>query len=303
MKREIISVLAISCLMLCPLAVRSQEREQHQAAPVVGPPNGSLVIGGGGSRDSEIRERFLELAGGSDAPIVVIPTAGSRKEYDAYNSNLAGWNAAGATNLSMLHTTDPAVANTDEFVEPIRKARGVWFNGGKQWRLADAYLNTKVHAELWALLGRGGVIGGSSAGAMIQGSYLARGDTSTNAIMMGDHQHGFGFLPNTAIDSHLLRLNRQFDLLEIIQAKPELLGIGIDENTALVVQGDRFEVIGQSYVAIYDAGTWVEGGPGGKGGPFYLLAPGDRFHLKTREPFRPTTAERPLDRIKKKERR
>ena len=114
----------------------------------------------------------------------------------------------------------------------------VWFTGGRQWRLADSYLGTKVEEELWALLGRGGVIGGSSAGATIQGSYLARGDTKTNTIMMGDHDEGFGFLKNTAIDQHLLRRNRQFDLIEIIEAWPELLGIGIDENTAIVVQGD-----------------------------------------------------------------
>ena len=88
------------------------------------------------------------------------------------------------------------------------------------------------------------VIGGSSAGATIQGSYLARGDAKTNTIMMGDHEEGFGFLKNAAIDQHLLRRNRQFDLLEVIRARPELLGIGIDEDTAIVVdrrplRGDR----------------------------------------------------------------
>lgn len=299
MTKALIRGWAISGVALCVLALPAQNREQEQAVPEVGPPNGSLVIVGGGMRDPAIRERFLQLAGGPDAPIVVIPTAGGGKKYDAYNSSLPDWKAAGVTNLTVLHTTDPAVANTGRFVEPIRDARGVWFNGGRQWRLADAYLNTKVHEELWALLERGGVIGGSSAGATIQGSYLARGDTSGNAIMQGDHEQGLGFLKNTAIDQHLLPRNRQFDLLEIIKARPELLGIGIDEDTAIVVQGDRFEVIGQSYVAIYDAGSRIEGGPGGPGGPFYFLAPGDRFNLKTREAFRPATTERPLDRVKK----
>lgn len=262
------------------------------AAQEVGPANGALVIVGGGMRDTTIVDQFLELAGGTDAPIVVIPTAGGGDDYDQYWAGLRQFKAAGATHLTVLHTYDSAVANTEEFVRPITEARGVWFSGGRQWRLADAYLGTRVHEELWALLARGGVIGGSSAGATIQGSYLARGDTKTNTIMMGDHEMGLGFLKKSAIDQHLLRRNRQFDLIEIIQAHPGLLGIGIDENTAIVVRGDRFEVVGQGYVAIYDHNRRLD-----SGGLFYFLAPGDRFDLRTREAFRMTTAQQPIGRL------
>jgi cyanophycinase len=268
---------------LIPFGIWAQE---------VGPPSGALVIVGGGMRDQAIVERFLNLAGGPDAPIVVIPTAGGAEEYDQYWQGLLQFKAAGATNLTVLHTTDRTEADTDEFAQPIREARGVWFSGGRQWRLADSYLHTKVHQELWALLERGGVIGGSSAGATIQGSYLARGDTKTNTIMMGDHEEGMGFLKNTAIDQHLLRRNRQFDLIEIIEAHPDLLGIGLDENTAIVVQGDRFEVIGQSYVAVYDHNRQLD-----SGGLFYFLAPGNRFNLATREAFTIGTRQEPIDRI------
>lgn len=261
----------------------------------VGPDNGSLVIVGGALQDPEIWARFVELAGGPDAPIVVIPTAGGAEHYDQYYPGLRGLRGAGAENLTVLHTTDPAVADTDEFVAPLLEARGVWFPGGRQWRLADSYLNTKVHDALWAVLARGGVIGGSSAGATIQGSYLARGDTDSNSVMMGDHEVGFGFLKDVAIDQHLLRRNRQFDLLEVVQAKPELLGIGIDENTAIVVQGDRFDVMGQGYVAIYDAQRQID-----TGGRFYFLAPGDRYDLNARDAARPATDPRPLDRVEKK---
>ena len=179
-------------------------------------------------------------------------------------------------------------------MQPLLEARGVWFPGGRQWRLADAYLGTKVHDELWALLGRGGVIGGSSAGAPLQGSYLARGDTATNTVMMGDHEVGLGFLRNVAIDQHLLRRNRQFDLLEVITAHPELLGIGLDENTGIIVQGDEFEVIGASYVVIYDAERQLD-----SGGQFYFLAPGDRYNLKAREAARPRQLASPIDRVVK----
>jgi len=264
-------------------------------AQEIGPANGSLVIAGGAVRGDVIIKRFLDLAGGADVPIVVIPTAGGGETYDQYWRGLRQFKAAGATDLTVLHTKDPKVANTVEFVNIIKKARGVWFSGGRQWRLADSYLNTKVHDELWNLLERGGVIGGSSAGATIQGSYLARGDSKTNTIMMGDHEEGLGFLKNTAIDQHLLRRNRQFDLIEIIKAHPELLGIGLDENTAIVVRGDQFEVIGQSFVAIYDHNRSID-----SGGLFYFLAPGDRFNLKTREAVRPRTDRQPIERVVKK---
>ncbi len=243
------------------------------AAQTAGPPSGSLVVVGGALEDPKIWGRFIDLAGGPEAPVIVIPTAGGEKDYPADWSALDRIRAAGLRNISLLHTYDREEANTKEFVAPIREAQGVWFTGGRQWRLADAYLGTLVEQELKALLERGGVIGGSSAGATIQGSYLARGDTKTNTIMMGDHEEGFGLIRNVAIDQHLLRRNRQFDLLEIVRAKPDLLGIGLDEDTAIIVEGDAFEVVGRSYVAIYDAGTEQD---------FVLLAPGDKFDLASR---------------------
>ena len=181
-------------------------------AQEVGPARGSLVIVGGAMRDPAILDRFVELAGGPDAPIVVIPTAGGGEAYDQYYMGLRAFREAGATDLTVLHTTDREEANSEAFVEALRHARGVWFPGGRQWRLADAYLDTRVHDELRGVLDRGGVVGGSSAGATILGSYLARGDTASNTVMMGDHQVGFGFLRGVAIDQHLLRRNRQFDL-------------------------------------------------------------------------------------------
>jgi cyanophycinase len=280
--------LAVSFLLAAALPLGAQE---------VGPARGALVIVGGGRLDQPIWERFLALAGGPDAPIVVIPTAGGGDGYDQYWGGLAPLREAGATRLTVLHTTDRAEANTDAFVRPLREARGVWFPGGRQWRLADAYLHTRVHEELRALLDRGGVIGGTSAGATIQGSYLARGDTRTNTIMMGDHEEGMAFLRNVAIDQHLLRRNRHFDLLAVVTAHPELLGIGIDENTAIVVQGDRFEVMGAGYIAIYDSEHQLD-----SGGRFYFLAPGDRFDLKTRQAERAATSWEPLERVERRPR-
>lgn len=262
------------------------------AAQQVGPRAGTLVVVGGAMQDPAIITRFIDLAGGGDASIVVIPTAGEADEYDSHWSGLRQFREQGARNLTVLHTRDPKVADSEAFVRPLTTAAGVFFSGGRQWRLADAYLHTRTERALQAVLERGGVIGGSSAGATILGSFLVRGDTKGNELMIGDHVAGFGFLKNTAIDQHLLRRNRQFDLVEVVTKHPELLGIGIDEDTAIVVDGDRFDVIGRGYVAIYDA-THPTRAPE----RFYLLAPGDRFDLARREASRPGTQYRPLENV------
>lgn len=251
-----------------------------------GPEKGSLLIVGGAMRDSAIVLKFIELAGGADAPIVIIPTASGEEEFDEVRISRM-FTSAGATNVKVVHTYDRAIADSDEFIQPIINASGVWFNGGRQWRLVDAYGGTKAETEFKKVLERGGVIGGSSAGATIQGSYLARGDTKTNTTMMGDHETGFGYLANSAIDQHLLVRNRQHDLIEIISKYPSLLGIGLDENTAIVVRGDEFEVMGESFVAIYDYSLWDENPYSELSLPnhakFFLLRSGDKYNVKMRE--------------------
>ncbi len=249
--------------------------------------NGSLVIVGGAMRDSTISNKFIELAGGKDANIVVVPTAGTDTvTQEMMDRSKEYWTSRGVMNVTVLHTKDRQLANSEEFTEPIRNAKGVWFTGGRQWRIADSYLGTLTQREFESVLERGGVIGGSSAGATIQGSYLARGDTQTNTIMMGDHEEGFSFINNVAIDQHLLKRNRQFDLVEILMAHPGLLGIGLDENTAIVVQGSEFEVIGKSLVAIYNTKLWKEHNDSTvlrNGGKFFFLSSGDRYNFVERK--------------------
>jgi cyanophycinase len=264
------------------------------SAQVHGPDKGTLVIVGGAMQDPAIVQRFIELAGGPEAPIVIIPTAGEADDdYHQYWSGLKQWRDNGAKNLTVLHTRDRKVADSDAFVKPIREARGVFFAGGRQWRLADSYLDTLTHKELAALLKRGGVVGGSSAGASILASFMVRGDTKSNEKMIGDHTVGLGFLKNAAIDQHLLRRNRQFDMLEVIDQHPTLLGIGIDEDTAIVVSGDQFDVIGKSYVVIYSNKPVA-----GSNGRFYFMGAGDRFDMKDRKATRQGTQWRPLQGVR-----
>jgi cyanophycinase len=184
----------------------------------------------------------------------VIPTAAPDDSFDESWPGLEPLKAAGATNLTVLHTRDRRTADTEAFTRPLRRARAVWIAGGRQGRLVDAYLGTRTHTELWALLERGGVIGGSSAGASIMASYLVRGAVVDNneILMARGYEDGFGFLRKAAVDQHLIARNRVPDMMLVLQQNPELLGIGLDEGTALVVMGDRAEVLGRSSVAVYD---------------------------------------------------
>ncbi|NEQ54869.1 MAG: cyanophycinase [Leptolyngbya sp. SIO3F4] len=277
------SLFFIICLFLSQLSCQKAKREIAH----IGPENGTLVIVGGAMKSDSIINRFIELAGGIDASFVVIPTASGRNSYDENAGFARTLRQKGATNVHVLHTTEKEEANSETFTEPLLNANAVWFGGGRQWRLVDSYKNTMTEKMIHKVLERGGVVGGSSAGATIQGSYLARGDTKNNQIMMGDHEEGFSFLKNVAIDQHVLARNRQFDLYEILKARPELLGIGIDENTAIVVQQNEFTVIGESYVLVYDGTFWSREGSDLKTLPekeklFYFLREGDQYDLLNR---------------------
>lgn len=252
-----------------------------------GPVNGTLIIIGGGEISESLNRKIMEISGGIQIPIVIIPTADGGDKYDENFGEAGMLRRMGASNVTVLHTNDRNVANSAEFVKPLLKAKLVWFSGGRQWRLVDAYKNTLTEKMLCQVLDNGGTIGGSSAGATIQGSFLVRGDTKNNQIMMGDHQEGFGFLKNVAIDQHVLARNRQFDMFEILRSHPGLLGIGIDESTAIIVKGEVFEVVGKSYVVVYDGKFWSREGSDLKKLPqkeqsFYFLREGDRYNLKER---------------------
>ena len=134
----------------------------------------------------------------------------------------------------------------------LRDADAVWFNGGRQWNIVDSYANTLTYREFHKVLERGGVIGGSSAGATIQGDYLVRGAISGSDVMMTpepNHERAFKFLRHVAIDQHINTRNRWDDLIPVIKKWPDLLGIGLSEATAIIVKGDRFEVMGAWKVA------------------------------------------------------
>ncbi len=222
-------------------------------APVVPEvPRGSLMIVGGGGLTDEMVQTFVDRAGGAEARIVVIPTAEESPRL-VDRSDVRRFLEAGAGGVEVLHPARGSAAMSEESLAPLREATGVWFGGGRQWRFLDAYEGTPFVTLCQGVLERGGIIGGSSAGATIQGTYLVRGHPLGNTVMMAEgYERGFGFLPGTAIDQHFTERGRQPDLELVKRTFPQLVCVGIDESTALVVSGTQGRVLGAGTVSIYD---------------------------------------------------
>lgn len=257
------------------LVVPAPSSAQTCDRPCVGPARGALVAAGGGRLDSSVYERFVQLAGGEDARIVLIPTAGA--EYGSHD----GWTAierlreAGVEHLEVLHTRSRSVADLEVFAAPLESATGVWLSGGRQWRLVDVYLDTETHRELNELLARGGVIGGNSAGASALASFLLRGGELNGEIIATERAVGFGFLRNVALDQHLMQRGRENEMFEVLRREPHLLGIGLNEGAAIVVAGDIARIIGGD-VAVYDITDPLALIP------LRWLSPGDVYDLGSR---------------------
>lgn len=254
--------------------------------PVVGPAHGTLLVHGGGSIDTMVDE-FAVGVGGWDAPVVIIPTALPETDpvFDDLDAYEAEFTAFGFTDVTILHTRDPEEADDPGFYAPLDEASGVYIEGGRQWRLADAYLDTGTLVALEGVLERDGVIAGASAGAVIMGSFLWRGDTLINTILIGDHTEGFAFLEGVAIDVHVAERNRENDLFALIEHDDSLLGLGLDERTWLTINGDELVVAGAGMAYVHHAGL-REGAESDEDG--YLVLPaGAEYDLAAREEITP----------------
>ena len=252
-----------------------------EKSPETEVPHGALVVVGGGGVSAEITQRFLDLAGGPEALIVVLPTANPEPLPDHPTDGEFLVNA-GAKNVKVLKARRREEVESDKFLGVLKKAQGVWFGGGRQWRFVDAYEGTKAIEAFHDVLRRGGVIGGGSAGATIQGDFLVRGSPLGNEEMMAaGYERGFAFLPGTAIDQHFAQRNRFADLSVVVAAHPQLLGIGVDEATAMIVRGHFAEVVGRNKVHFFDRRKPAERGER----DWTSVGPGGKYDLKAREPL------------------
>lgn len=231
---------------ILPRATHAGETAEPLSVSFTANANGSLVIGGGGDLTDEIHNRFMELAGGKEnARIVVIPTASSKADNpeESFSTYWEGKERAAICDL--LHTRNRKQADDPAFTRPLREATGVWLSGGRQKRLLDAYGDTLVEKELHDLLTRGGVIGGTSAGASSMSRLMIE-----NGKTSAELGTGFGFVRGAVIDQHFGREGRFTRLQGVVESK-ECEGIGIDERTALVIRGQIATVMGMGNVRIF----------------------------------------------------
>ena len=220
--------------------------------------SGTMILQGGSGVNETTFKRFIAAAGGKDAPIVCIPSAADfsgGRELRSYSANQL--RELGCSNVTILHTADPHVADQNErFLSPLRKAKGIWIDGGRTYRVMDAFENTRAQQLMKEVLNRGGVVGGSSAGCQVVGDLLVRGDPRTNRKMIFEgYTRGLRLIEGIVVDAHFLQRGRGKPFEALVKRYPQMLGIGIDEKTAIEIRGSRCEVLGSNAVSFYDVQT------------------------------------------------
>ena len=179
---------------------------------------------GGGANQPSFIQKFVALAGGTGATVVLIPTTLEDDRLttdglDRLRTRMA--EILGVPHIVILHTRDHREADAQAFVEPLRHASGVWVLGGNEEYLMNAYTGTRTQTEVSALLARGGVVGGTSAGAIIQGSAAVLGDTPARKTLIVDTVHvPFGLLTNTVIVPHWSQRSLQNAMAALVASSP-----------------------------------------------------------------------------------
>jgi cyanophycinase len=261
-----------------------------------GQTKGKLVIVGG-EQTNDIVKKYVELAGGCDAKIIVIPNAGSEPKYWS-EVQVKEFTDLGAQADYLLFTRQ--TADDEVNLKKMDWANAVFFLGGDQSDLARDMLGTKLLDKVFGIYNNGGLVGGSSAGAaimsevMITGNELINKDSTVSFVTIQrgnvEVKTGFGFLKNAIVDQHFLKRKRHNRTIASLIEHPNLFGIAIDESTAIIVYPDEtFEVYGSNQVLVYDPtdGKNIREDKNGNLGisdmKLHVLISGDKFDMKTKE--------------------
>ncbi len=258
---------------------------------------GHLVIIGGGDKPTYIMQKIVDLAGGNNSKIIVIPNASSVPLESALY-NVEEFKTLGCSNVEyiMFNRED---ADKDSLVDKLSGATGIFFGGGDQAFLTRDLLGTKLLDEIKNIYENGGVISGTSAGAavmsevMITGNELKNKDSSYVFITIEkgnvENIEGFGFINSAIIDQHFIKRKRLNRLISMVLEYPDLIGIGIDEETSIIVNpDDTFSVLGDNQVMIFNPSNAlnikedVHGNLGVENLKVDILLSGDKYDLKTR---------------------
>jgi cyanophycinase len=224
---------------------------------------GHLFIIGGGPRPSEMMERFIELAGGRESKIVIIPVASTTPLETGMRHKLE-LELSGCSDVSVIDCLRREEADRPENLSMLKDAKAVFFSGGDQNKLVAFLKDTRLLAKVKKVYTAGGLIGGTSAGAAIMSKVMICGDGLNDSDIspylfnpiVREHvklSEGFGFLENAIIDQHFNTRSRKNRLINAVLEHPYLSGIGIDESTAVIVNsGGSFEVTGENNVFVFN---------------------------------------------------
>ena len=234
-----------------------------------------LVIGGAEDRvgTAVLLRRFVRLAGGRRARIVLIPTASSMQdEVTAAYREVFG--RLGVTQLNVVNPASRAAADDPAGVRALNAATGIFLTGGSQLRLSQFLPGTALGAAIHRAHAAGTVIGGTSAGASIMSTFMiSMGDEGTTPRQRTSQlSAGLGLIEGVIIDQHFGQRNRYGRLMSVVASSPHLLGVGIDENTAIEVSDGRFTVLGAGVVHVLDARAAVTDFPDARRGAPMLVS-------------------------------
>ena len=260
--------------------------------------SGQLVIIGGAEDkegDCKILREFVRCAGGTKARIVVM-TAATELPREVGENYIRVFERLGAEDVRIIDTVTREDASSSTGIEAIQKSTGVFFTGGDQARITSILKDTEIDALLHKRYAEGIVIGGTSAGAAVMPEMMiVEGDSETHPrVEVAEMGPGMAFLPGVAIDQHFAQRGRLGRLLSALAQEPVVLGFGIDENTAMVVNGNEFEVIGEGAITVIDVADITHSNLDDLlkdealaicGAKLHILPQGYRFNLKTRKPI------------------
>ena len=256
-----------------------------------------IIIGGAEDKFNErhILRRFLTMAGGKDASILIIPVASDFPEVAAHVYTRV-FQALGAERVATLHVASRADALAVDPARELEGITGVFISGGDQARIGAKLGGTPFAAALEARVREGLLLGGSSAGAAgMSTSMIVRGDSGegphADSIRLAP---GLGILRNIIIDQHFTQRQRLGRLITAVCYNPRNLGIGIDEDTAIVVSNGILDVIGSGTVTVVDGSeiSYTDIAEGSPARPFavcdlrvHILNSNLRFDLQNRKPL------------------
>ena len=241
---------------------------------------GALVAVGGGGTGPEIVAKTLALAGGQNAIVVVLPQ--SSAVPDAGEDSVKIWLDAGAREAVTIAFDDANAAAA------LRRATLIWMPGGDQNRFMTAIEGTGLAEIIRDRYRAGATVGGTSAGAAVIAEAMFTGEADLRSLTAGATviAKGLALWPEALIDQHFLKRQRDNRLISAVMDRPTLIGVGIDEGTAVIVQGTSFEVVGRSSVVVVDArDAKVEKTPAGglhsgRGLELTVLRAGQKFSLR-----------------------